>query len=60
MDQQRQRASRETNAAKIEVVKSEQRLAHLQAQRSQLERDQQERGARWPTAARNWASAWRG
>ncbi len=40
----RQRASRETNAAKIEVVKSEQRLAHLQAQRSQLERDQQERG----------------
>ncbi len=40
----RQRFSRETNATKIEVVKSEQAVAHLQTQKGQLERDQQERG----------------
>jgi chromosome segregation protein len=40
----RQRFSRETNATKIDVVKSEQGVAHLQAQKGQLERDQQERG----------------
>ncbi len=44
LEQTRQRYSRETNASKINVVKSEQRLTHLQAQKSQLERDQQERG----------------
>jgi chromosome segregation protein len=44
LEQVRQRYSREAGAAKIEVVKSEQRLAHLRAQKSQLERDQQERG----------------
>ena len=43
LEQTRQRYHRETGAAKIEMVKSEQRLAHLAAQRSQLERDQQER-----------------
>jgi len=44
LEQLRQRYSREAAATKIEVVKSEQRLAHLRAQKSQLERDQQERG----------------
>jgi chromosome segregation protein len=44
LEQARARFNRETNATKIEVVKSEQRLAHLQAQKGQLERDQQERG----------------
>jgi chromosome segregation protein len=44
LEQVRQRFGRETGATKIEVVKSEQRLSHLQAQKSQLERDQQERG----------------
>jgi chromosome segregation protein len=44
LEQARQRFSREAGATKIELVKSEQRLAHLRAQRSQLERDQQERG----------------
>jgi chromosome segregation protein len=44
LEQTRQRFSRETNATKIDVVKSEQRLAHLLAQKSQFERDQQERG----------------
>jgi len=44
LEQHRQRLLRETGAFKIEVVKSEQRLTHLQAQKSQLERDQQERG----------------
>jgi chromosome segregation protein len=41
---QRTRAGREAGATKIEVVKSEQRLAHLRTQRGQLERDHQERG----------------
>ena len=40
----RQRFSREANATKIDVVKSEQQVDHLQAQKGQLERDQQERG----------------
>ena len=44
LEQVRQRFSREASAAKIDVVKTEQRLAHLTAQKSQLERDQQERG----------------
>ncbi len=44
LEQARGRFSREVSATKIEVVKSEQRLAHLRAQKSQLERDQQERG----------------
>ena len=44
LEQTRQRSSREAGATKIDVVKSEQRLAHLRAQQSQLERDQQERG----------------
>ncbi|MEX2114381.1 MAG: chromosome segregation protein SMC [Pirellulales bacterium] len=44
LEHTRQRLSREAGAAKIEVVKSEQQLAHLRAQQSQLERDQQERG----------------
>ncbi len=44
LEQMRQRFSREAGTTKIEVVKSEQRLSHLRAQRSQLERDQQERG----------------
>ncbi len=44
LDQIRQRYVREGNATKIEVVKAEQRLAHLGAQQTQLERDQQERG----------------
>ena len=44
LDQTRQRYGREAGATKIDVVKSEQRLAHLRAQQSQLERDQQERG----------------
>jgi chromosome segregation protein len=44
LDQARQRFSREASVTKIEVVKSEQRLSHLRAQRSQLERDHQERG----------------
>ncbi|MGD9719729.1 MAG: chromosome segregation protein SMC [Pirellulales bacterium] len=39
-----QRFSRQAAASKIDVVKSEQKLAHLRAQQSQLERDQQERG----------------
>ncbi len=42
-EQTRVRFSREAGATKIDVVKSEQRLAHLMAQKSQLERDQQER-----------------
>ncbi|HEX3727749.1 MAG TPA: chromosome segregation protein SMC, partial [Pirellulales bacterium] len=42
-EQARARASREAGATKIELVKSEQRLSHLAAQRSQLIRDQQER-----------------
>jgi chromosome segregation protein len=44
LEQARQRFSREAGATKIEVVKSEQRLSHLRSQKSQLERDQQERG----------------
>ena len=44
LEQVRQRFSREAGATKIDVVKSEQRLAHLRAQKSHLERDQQERG----------------
>ena len=44
LEQVRQRFSREAGATKIEVVKSEQRLSHLRAQKNQLERDQQERG----------------
>ncbi|MBI3839309.1 MAG: chromosome segregation protein SMC [Planctomycetia bacterium] len=44
LEQTRQRFNRETNATKIDVVKSEQRLSHLLAQKSQFERDQQERG----------------
>ncbi|MEX0675564.1 MAG: chromosome segregation protein SMC, partial [Pirellulales bacterium] len=44
LEQARQRFSREAGATKIEVVKSEQRLAHLRSQKNQLERDQQERG----------------
>ncbi len=44
IEQLRQRHSREAGATKIEVVKSEQRLSHLRTQRSQLERDHQERG----------------
>ncbi len=44
LEQARQRFSREAGATKIEVVKSEQRLSHLRAQRSQLQRDHQERG----------------
>ena len=44
LEQTRQRFSREANTTKIDVVKSEQRLAHLLAQKSQFERDQQERG----------------
>ena len=44
LEQVRQRFSREAGATKIDVVKTEQRLAHLTAQKSQLERDQQERG----------------
>jgi chromosome segregation protein len=44
LEQTRARFSREANATKIDVVKSEQRLTHLIAQKSQLERDQQERG----------------
>ncbi len=44
LEQSRARYQREASATKIEMVKSEQRLAHLAAQRSQLERDQQERG----------------
>jgi len=44
LEQTRGRFVREANATKIEVVKTEQRLTHLRAQRGQLERDQQERG----------------
>jgi len=44
LEQIRQRYSREAGGTKIEVVKSEQRLTHLRSQKSQLERDQQERG----------------
>jgi chromosome segregation protein len=44
LEQARARFSREAGATKIEVVKSEQRLSHLLSQKSQLERDQQERG----------------
>jgi chromosome segregation protein len=44
LEQTRARHSREAAATKIEVVKSEQRLAHLKAQQSQSQRDQQERG----------------
>ena len=44
LDQSRQRASRETNAARVELAKSEQQVEHLQTQKGQLERDQQERG----------------
>ncbi|MEX0977777.1 MAG: AAA family ATPase, partial [Pirellulales bacterium] len=44
LEQARARFSREAGATKIEVVKSEQRLSHLVSQKSQLERDQQERG----------------
>jgi chromosome segregation protein len=44
LEQLRQRSSREAGATKIEMVKSEQRLSHLRAQKSQLERDQLERG----------------
>jgi chromosome segregation protein len=44
LEQVRQRYSRETSATKIELVKSEQRLDHLRTQKSQLERDRQERG----------------
>ncbi len=44
LEQVRQRYSRGAGATKIDVVKSEQRLAHLTTQKSHLERDQQERG----------------
>jgi chromosome segregation protein len=44
LEQARQRFGREAGATKIEMVKSEQRLGHLRGQKSQLERDQQERG----------------
>jgi chromosome segregation protein len=44
LEQARQRFGREAGATKIEVVKSEQRLAHLGSRRSQVQRDQQERG----------------
>jgi chromosome segregation protein len=44
LEQLRQRYSREAGATKIEVVKCEQHLSHLRAQKSQLERDQLERG----------------
>jgi chromosome segregation protein len=44
LEQARQRVSREAGATKIEVVKSEQRLSHLRSRKSQIERDQQERG----------------
>jgi chromosome segregation protein len=43
LEQARARFAREVGGTKIEVVKCEQRLAHLTAQKSQLERDQQER-----------------
>jgi chromosome segregation protein len=43
LEQVRQRFGREAGATKIDVVKSEQRVAHLRAQKSHLERDQQER-----------------
>jgi chromosome segregation protein len=44
LDQIRQRASRETNAGRVELAKSEQQVEHLRTQKGQLERDQQERG----------------
>lgn len=44
LEQARARFSRDTAATKIEVVKSEQRLSHLRSQKSQFERDRQERG----------------
>jgi chromosome segregation protein len=43
LEQTRAKFVREVGGTKIEVVKCEQRLAHLTAQKSQLERDQQER-----------------
>ena len=43
LDAERQQASRETGAARVELAKIEQHVEHLRTQRSQLERDQQER-----------------
>ncbi len=44
LEQHRQRASRETNAARVDLAKIEQQVEHLRTQQSQLQRDQQERG----------------
>ena len=44
LEKTRQSYSREAGSTKIDVAKSDQRLAHLRAQQGQLERDQQERG----------------
>jgi chromosome segregation protein len=43
LEQSRIRLNREAGNTKVDVVKSEQHLAHLAAQKSQLERDQQDR-----------------
>ncbi|HTU26774.1 MAG TPA: chromosome segregation protein SMC [Pirellulales bacterium] len=43
VEQLRDRSSRDTSAARVELARSEQQLDHLRTQRSQLERDQQER-----------------
>ncbi len=43
LDQLRERASRDTGSARVELARSEQQLDHLKTQQTQLERDQQER-----------------
>jgi chromosome segregation protein len=43
LEQLRDRASRETGAARVELARGEQQRDHLQTQQNQLERDQQER-----------------
>ncbi len=57
LDQLRQRASRDTNAGRIELARIEQQVEHLRTQQGQLERDQQERARALADSRAHLASA---